>query len=147
MDWGNRLAHAGLENKIPFQPLPVSTAGNQKLLIAKMRYGFNGAELGAGTRSCALVPTAKLVLRSCGLAARSVPLSLSIFSSFLCPRRGIIFVCAGTGWSGFGSAQAGKLIISRNEQVKTFLCSKPDYGLAHCIVVRYCKCSTQSKDL
>jgi len=31
-----------------------------------MRYGFSGAELGAGTGSCALVPTMKLLLRCCG---------------------------------------------------------------------------------
>ena len=109
VDQGNCLAHAGFENKIPFQPLPFSTAGNQKLLIAEMRYGFSGAELVAGSRSCALVPTMKLVLRSCGHEARSVRLTLSLFSSSLCPRLGIIFVCAGTGWSGFASAQAGKL--------------------------------------
>lgn len=108
-DQGNCLHHAGFENKIPFQPLPFSTAGNQKLLIAEMRYGFSGAELGTGTCSYALVPTMKLVLRSCGHGARSAWLTLNTLGSFLCPRLGIIFVCAGTGWSGFGSAQAGKL--------------------------------------
>lgn len=107
-DRGNCLAQAGFENKIPFQPLPFSTAGNQKLLRAEMRYGFSGAELGTGTRSCALVPTAKLALPSCGHGARSVRLTRGVLSSFLCPGLGIIFVCAGTGWSGFGSAQAGK---------------------------------------
>lgn len=31
-------------------------------------------------------------------------------------------------------------IVLRNEQVKTFLCRKPTYGLGGGVVVTYCKC-------
>lgn len=110
----NCLVHTGMGNKIPFQPLPFSTVGNQKLLIAELRYSCHRAEAGAGTRSCTRGPTMVLVLQSCGHRAwpawlALVPGTPSTFSSFLCPRLGIILVCSGTGWGGLALAQGGKL--------------------------------------